>query len=186
MTTAEPAGEPSRQPGAAPAAGADRASRAELGLIGLLLVLGVYLVLDAGSITVPGSSNTVGPRAFPYLVGGLMTAVALALAVRVLRGDRAPADAGEDIDADAPPSWRAVGIVALAFLGHALLINQIGWPLAATLMFTVVAWALGAADPIRAALVGGAVSVVTWIVFARLLDVALPGGTLLELATEWM
>jgi putative tricarboxylic transport membrane protein len=151
----------------------------------LLGLLGVYLVVDAGSIAVPGSTNTVGPRFFPYLVGGLVIATALALGYRVYRGDRGPADASEDVDPTAGTSWRAVGIIAVAFLAHALLINVIGWPLAVTLMFGTVAWALGARGIVRPLIAGGITSVVVWIVFVKALNVALPGGTLLELATNW-
>ena len=50
-------------------------------------------------------------------------------------GDRGPEEGGEDIDPDAPTSWRAVGIISVAFLAQALLINVVGWPLAVTSMF---------------------------------------------------
>ena len=157
----------------------------ELVLTALLGALGVYLVVDAGSIALPGSTNAVGPRFFPYLVGGLVIATALALGFRVLRGDRGPADESEDVDPTAGTSWRAVGIIAAAFLAHALLINVIGWPLAVTLMFGTVAWALGARGIVRPLIAGGITSVVVWILFVKALNVALPGGTLLELATSW-
>ena len=157
----------------------------ELALGTLLLLLGVYLVVGAGSIAVPGSSNTVGPRFFPYLVGAATIVVGGVLAVRVLRGDQGPEEAGEDVDPDATTSWRAVGIITLAFLAHALLINVIGWPLSVTLMFGVVAWALGSRGVVRPLLAGGVVSVVVWLVFVKALGVLLPGGILLELATGW-
>jgi len=168
-TTAEPAGR----------------NTGELALTVLLAGLGLYLVLDASSIAVPGSTNTVGPRFFPYLVGGLVLATAVALGVRVFRGDRGPADESEDVDLTAGTSWRAVAIIAVAFLAHALLINVVGWPLAVALMFGVVAWALGARGIVRPLLAGGVTAVVVWIVFVKALGVALPGGTLLELATDW-
>jgi putative tricarboxylic transport membrane protein len=157
----------------------------ELALSLLLLLLGLYVVLDGRTITIPGSSNTVGPRFFPYLVGGATTLVGALLAVRVLRGDQGPEDDGEDIDPDAPTSWRAVGIISLAFLAHALLINVVGWPLAVTAMFGVVAWALGARGIVRPLLAGGITSVVIWLIFVKALGVVLPGGILLELATDW-
>jgi putative tricarboxylic transport membrane protein len=157
----------------------------ELAMTVLLGALGLYLVLDAGSISIPGSTNTIGPRFFPYLVGGLVIATALALGFRVLRGDRGPADESEDVDPTAGTSWRQVGIVAVAFLAHALLINVIGWPLAVTLMFATIAWALGARGIVRPLVAGGISSVVVWIVFVKALNVALPGGTVLEWATSW-
>lgn len=158
----------------------------ELALSVLLLLLGVYLVIGATGITVPGSSNTVGPRFFPYLVGAATVLVGGVLAFRVLRGDQGPEEAGEDVDPDARTSWRAVGIIALAFLAHALLINVIGWPLAVTLMFAAVAWSLGSRGVVRPLLAGAIASVVIWLVFVKALGVLLPGGILLELATSWI
>ena len=157
----------------------------ELALSVLLLLLGAYLIIDGRTITIPGSSNTVGPRFFPYLVGGATVLVGGALAVRILRGDQGPAEEGEDIDPDATTSWRSVAIIAVAFLAHALLINVIGWPLAVTLMFGVIAWALGARGIVRPLLAGGIASVVIWLIFVKALGVLLPGGILLELATNW-
>ena len=174
------------EPAPARAAPAPTRNNGELALSTLLALLGVYLVVGAGSITVPGSSNTVGPRFFPYLVGGATILVGVLLAVRVLRGDQGPEEGGEDVDPDARTSWRSVGIIALAFLAHALLINVIGWPLAVTLMFGVIAWALGARGIVRPLLAGGIVSVVVWLVFVKALGVLLPGGILLELATGWI
>ena len=69
----------------------------ELALSTVLVLLGVYLVVGAGGITVPGSSNTVGPRFFPYLVGAATIVVGGLLALRVLRGDQGPEEAGEDV-----------------------------------------------------------------------------------------
>jgi len=157
----------------------------ELVLAVLLAALGVYLLIDAGAIAVPGSSNTVGPRFFPYAVGGLTLLTGAALALRVLRGDRGPADDSEDVDPDAPTDWRAVAVIAVAFLAHALLINVIGWPLAVALMFAAVAWALGAVGIVRPFLIGLALGCVVWIVFVKALNVALPGGTVLEFLTDW-
>lgn len=158
----------------------------EVALSALLLLLGLYLIVDARSITVPGSSNTVGPRFFPYVVGGATVLVGALLLIRVLRGDQGPAEEGEDIDPEAKTSWRSVAIIAVAFLAHALLINVVGWPLAVTSMFGVVAWALGARGIIRPLVAGGIASVIIWLIFVKALGVVLPGGILLELATEWM
>jgi putative tricarboxylic transport membrane protein len=173
---------PAGAPPAPPPAGR---SNGELAMTVLLGALGLYLLIDAGSIAIPGSASNVGPRFFPYLIGGVVLATALALGFRVFRGDRGPADESEDVDPTAGTSWRSVGIIAVAFLAHAVLINVIGWPLAVTLMFATVAWALGARGIVRPLVAGGIASVVVWILFVKALNVALPGGTFLELATSW-
>ena len=158
----------------------------ELALSIVLLLIGIYVVIEAGNITIPGSANTVGPRFFPYLVGAATILVGGILTIRIALGDRGPEEEGEDIDPHAPTSWRAVGIISVAFLAHALLINVIGWPLAVTLMFGVVAWALGARGIIRPLLAGAITSVIIWLIFVKGLGVLLPGGILLELVTEWL
>lgn len=186
MSTAERPVAPAPTPDEVRESPARTRNTGELALSALLALLGVYLLVGAGSITIPGSSNTVGPRFFPYLVGGATVVVGVLLAVRVLRGDQGPEEGGEDVDPTARTSWRSVGIIALAFLAHALLINVIGWPLAVTLMFAAVSWALGARGVVRPLLAGGIVSVVVWLVFVKALGVLLPGGVLLELATAWI
>jgi putative tricarboxylic transport membrane protein len=158
----------------------------EVAMTALLLVIGLYLIIGAGRIAIPGSANTLGPRFFPYLIGGATVVVAVLLGLRILRGDVGPEDAGEDIDPNARTSWRAVGIIAVAFLAHALLINVVGWPLAVTSMFGVVAWSLGARGILRPLLAGAITSVVIWLLFVKALGVLLPGGVLLELATSWI
>ena len=158
----------------------------ELVMAVLLAALGVYLLIDAGAIAVPGSSNTVGPRFFPYAVGALTLVTGVGLGFRVLRGDRGPADDSEDVDPDAPTDWRAVAVIAVAFAAHALLINVIGWPLAVALMFAAVSWALGAVGVVRPFLIGLTLGCVAWIVFVKALNVALPGGTVLEFLTGWI
>ena len=183
--TVPTASERATTPAASALPGERAPRRGELVLSVLLVLLGVYLVLDARGIAVPGSANTVGPRFFPYLVGGTTILVGAVLALRILRGDRGPEEDGEDIDPDAPTSWRAVAIIAVAFLAHALLINVVGWPLAVTSMFGVVAWALGARGIVRPLIAGGITSVIIWLLFVKALGVVLPGGILLERATAW-
>ena len=185
MSSAADVGPPEAAPEPSRPAGAPGRNTGELVMALLLAALGLYLVLDATTIAVPGTSSQVGPRFFPYLIGGVIVATGVALAVRVWRGDQGPADESEDVDPDAPTSWREVGIIAAAFLAHALLINVVGWPLAVTLMFATVAWALGARGIVRPLIAGGVASVVVWIVFVKALNVALPGGTILEWLTDW-
>lgn len=159
----------------------DRRPIGELGMAALLALLGVVVLVGAGGITQPGSSNTIGPRFFPYLVGGALVAIAIALVITVWKGELVDPEGGEDIDPTQPMDWKAIGVVVVAFAAHALLINVVGWPLAVTLMFAGVVKALGSKGWIAPLAAGGATSVIVWIIFVKALNVALPGGVLLEM-----
>jgi putative tricarboxylic transport membrane protein len=176
VTAAGQAGDP-----AGGAAGRVRGVAGELILVAAVAALGVFVLIDTTGIRVPGSSNTIGPRFFPYLVGGLLVATAAALAVQVLRGRAAPPEEGEDVDVEAGTDWRTVAIVIAGFGVHALLIEPVGWPIAVTVMFAVVSLALGSAHPVRTVLIGLALSITVWLVFVLALGLSLPGGPL-----EWV
>lgn len=160
---------------------AHRIAVGELAMVLGLAALGAFVLVETPTIRVPGSTNTVGPRFFPYLVGGLLVLTAVALAAQVLRGRAAPPEDSEDIDTAAGTDWRAVVLVAAGFAGHALLIEPVGWPIAATVLFAVVALALGGRRPVFTVAIGLSISVVVWLVFVLGLEVALPGGPL-----EWV
>ncbi len=150
----------------------------ELGFPVALLALGAFVVVDAGRIVAPSSSNTVGPKAFPYAVGVLLVATAVALLVSVARGGRGAAEDGEDVDTAAGTDWVTVAKLAGSFVALVVLVEPLGWPIAATLLFTGAAWALGARPVWRPALVGAVLGVGTYLLFVRFLGLFLPAGPL--------
>jgi putative tricarboxylic transport membrane protein len=154
--------------------------RSELGVCALLLVLGVLVLTDA--ITMDASfaqRGPVGPKTVPLVVGAGLLLVAVLLAVDVLRGGRGEAEGGEDIDLSAPGDWRTVLLLTGVFLGNALLIQPLGFPISGALLFWGSAYALGSRSFHRDPLVAAVLSVVTFFVFDRLLAVPLPGGPLM-------
>ncbi|WHT19236.1 tripartite tricarboxylate transporter TctB family protein [Crossiella sp. CA-258035] len=153
--------------------------RSELGICLLLLALGVLVVADA--IRIPANftqRGPVGPELVPYLVGGGLILVAALLARDVLRGGRGEAEAGEDVDLDAPADWRVVAQLAAAFLANVVLINLVGFPLSGMVLFWGAAYALGSRNFVRDPLVAAGLSILTYLVFNTLLGVSLPGGPL--------
>ena len=142
-----------------------------------LFALGVFTVIETTTITVPGSANVVGPRAFPYAVGVLLIGAAVALAVSLARGQHGHAEEGEDVDAEARTDWGTVAKLVGSFAVLVLLVEPLGWPIAATLLFGGTAWALGARIW-RAVLVGAVLSVLTHVLFVEVLGLFLPAGPL--------
>ncbi|MBL0885125.1 tripartite tricarboxylate transporter TctB family protein [Myceligenerans indicum] len=154
--------------------------RGELVLAVTIGALGVYVLLTAGSIVVPGSTNTLGPRAFPYLVGALLAAIGVVLTVLVLRGGAGQAEEGEDVDPAVRTDWRTVVLLLAALVVHVFVINVIGWPPAAALLFASAAVVLGARPWWRAALIGLVLGLTIQAVFGGALGLSLPAGPLLE------
>ncbi|MEL5990956.1 tripartite tricarboxylate transporter TctB family protein [Microbacterium phosphatis] len=173
----EPA--PITRPGEVIASPGSRALRGrrigELVFIGVILAFSILALVMTGFIREPaGSSNVLGARVVPYAVNGLMLLASLGALIAVLRGDVGAPDEGEDIDPDAPTSWRTVILVCLAFSSLIVVIPLLGWPVAVTVLFTGASLALGAGSWWKALLLGAGLGILTQIVFGSLLGLSLP------------
>ncbi|MEV7280296.1 tripartite tricarboxylate transporter TctB family protein [Streptomyces sp. NPDC093111] len=152
----------------------------ELGVGLILLALGVLVLTDALTMPVDlGQRGPVGPRTVPLVVGTGLLLVAVLLTVDVLRGGRGEAEGGEDVDLSEPGDWRTVLLLAGVFLGFAVLIGPAGFPVAGALLFWGAAYALGSRHLTRDPLIAAALSLLTYVVFDKLLGVPLPGGPLM-------
>lgn len=164
----------STTPAEAPAA--TSAGRAELGLAALVVAVGVVVLVDASRIAAPATSNAVGPRFFPVVVGVLLVLVGGWLAVDVLRGGTGEPEIDEDVDLTRPSDWRTLALLTAAFVLHALLLRPAGWPVAGAVLFWGTAAALGSRSWLRDGAVSIALGVLVYLLFARGLGVSLPAG----------
>ncbi|WP_442806328.1 tripartite tricarboxylate transporter TctB family protein [Streptomyces sp. NBC_01317] len=180
-STATPPGTPSAAPAGGP--GARRTwlrEHSEIGVGVLLLALGVLVLTDALTMDVEITQRgPVGPRTVPIVVGIGLVVVAVLLTLDVLRGGRGEAEGGEDIDLTEPADWRTVLLLAGVFLGNAVLIGPLGFPISGALLFWGSAYALGSRHFDRDPLIAAGLSLVTYFVFDNLLGVPLPGGPLM-------
>ncbi|SDJ94560.1 tripartite tricarboxylate transporter TctB family protein [Streptomyces indicus] len=171
--------EPPEAPEAAPRKSWLR-EHSELGVSVLLLALGVLVLTDALTMEVDiEQRGPIGPKTVPVVVGIGLLVIAVLLAVDVLRGGRGEAEGGEDIDLSEPADGRTVLLLAGVFLGFAVLIGPLGFPIAGALLFWGAAFALGSRRLDRDPLIAAVLSVVTYAVFNNLLGVPLPGGPLI-------
>ncbi|MEU3602844.1 tripartite tricarboxylate transporter TctB family protein [Streptomyces sp. NPDC006798] len=180
----------SETPAAGPAEGPGRAApegrrswlrdHSELGVSVLLFAIGVLVLTDALTMDVSISERgPVGPKTVPIVVGIGLLVVAVLLAVDVMRGGRGEAEGGEDIDLSEPSDWQTVLLLTGVFLGFAVLIGPIGFPIAGTLLFWGAAFALGSRHYHRDPLIAAVIALSTYYVFNNLLGVPLPGGPLM-------
>lgn len=152
----------------------------ELGVGLMLLILGILVLTDALTMDVDITQRgPIGPKTVPIVVGIGLLAVAVLLSLDVLRGGRGEAEGGEDIDLSEPSDWRTVLLLAGVFLGNAVLIGPLGFPISGALLFWGSAYALGSRHLQRDPLIAAGLSLVTYFLFNNLLGVPLPGGPLM-------
>ena len=134
-------------------------------LVGLLLFISIAGIWIARSFEAPFSYEPVGPRAFPMLILALLGISAIALMLEK-KGDTVWAP---------PPVMKRIGALFLIVLVYAWLFDKLGFILATALMVIPVARFFGGRW--THALAGGVgLGAGLFILFDRLLDVALPTG----------
>ena len=172
---------PTRPPAGQNPAGtaAARSKTGEFIFAGLAFALGIFVFVGAFSIRVPGAGTQVGPRVFPFMVGTILVISAAMVLIGVFRGHLADAEEGEDIDAHAKTDWVTLAKIVGFVVAHIVLIEIIGWPFAAAILFGGVAWSLGAKRWWVGGLIGLALAFVVYLVFGGLLGLSLPPGPLL-------
>jgi putative tricarboxylic transport membrane protein len=153
--------------------------RSELGVCVLLAALGVLVLIDASRIPTDFTQRgPVGPAAVPVVVGVALLVIAVLLARDVLRGGHGESEMGEDIDLSHPSDWRTVLLLIAAFLANVVLIDRVGFPISGAVLFWGAAYALGSRHWLRDPLIALALSVITYLIFARGLGIGLPAGPL--------
>ncbi|SBS78043.1 Integral membrane protein [uncultured Mycobacterium sp.] len=148
-------------------------------VVGVLVIVGGFLVysgltLDEGFAKV----DPVGPKFFPLIIGVAALVLAVILAVAIPRGSKGEADAGEDIDPEAPGDWRTVGLLIALFVAMILLVNPLGWVITSALFFAGAATILGSRHYVRNVVIGVVLALASFYAFYSGLGIPLPAGIL--------
>ncbi|AZD28936.1 tripartite tricarboxylate transporter TctB family protein [Pseudomonas chlororaphis] len=144
--------------------------------IGLGLIA-ISLVLVIGALRFPPEMGFVilGAHVYPCAVGAFLGAVGLLLSYQACTGGFRELGASGDDSAQAQPggrlgaAWVTAGLVAIA-----VLINLIGFVLAAGLLFACSARGFGSRRPLRDLAIGIALTLPIYWLFNAGLGVALP------------
>jgi putative tricarboxylic transport membrane protein len=148
-------------------------------VVAVLVAVGGFLVLDA--TTLPegfAKVDPVGPKFFPMVIGIAALVLAVVLAIAIPRGSKGEADAGEDVDPDAPGDWRTVGLLIVLFVAMILLVNPLGWVIMSTLFFGGAATILGSKHYVRNFVIGLILALASFYAFYSGLGIPLPAGIL--------
>jgi len=145
-----------------------------------LVVLALGVTYGVGATDFPSETGYAGisARFFPGLVATFLIVVGALLLWQVVTGGLRNFT---DELAVATANYRGGLWVSTGILLHALLINRIGFVLAATLLFTCAARGFGSSKWWRDALVGAALVLPVFWLFTQVLDVSLP-----QLINSWL
>jgi putative tricarboxylic transport membrane protein len=112
-----------------------------------------------------------GPYPLFVLAGLLIFGIAATF--RMAGATRLSAVASAKADAS-PANWQPVAMLAIGIVMHLMLAERAGFIVAAAALFWFTARAFDTRHPLRDALFAVAVSVSAWVLFARVLQLALP------------
>lgn len=148
-----------------------RAGEALLALA--LLALGLFVAIRTAQMQVAPSYAAIGPRTFPFLVAGGLLVIGALLLREALVG-HIEHDRGLELD------WPAAGLVCVGLVLQFTLIMTLGWVLAATLMFVIVARAFASRRSQVDAALGVVLAGGTFAIFNWGLGLDLPAGALID------
>ena len=149
----------------------------QLGLAAAVVLIGAFTVYDATTLEV-GFADPVGPRVFPYVVGGALVVLGALLGIAAWRGDVPQEEGGEDVDLTQRADWPTVGKLLGVLLFTILTLNVLGWAVNGAILFAGAAWALGSRTLVRDVLIGAVLAVGSWYAFYSGLGIPLGAGIL--------
>jgi putative tricarboxylic transport membrane protein len=118
----------------------------------------------------------VGPRVFPLMAVGGIAALALLLMRQALDGGWQQIE-----EKEVRPDRAAVGLIAAGLVANVLLIGPLGFTLASTVMFTLIAWGFGSRRHLFDAGLGFVLALATYFGFAKALGVNIGAGVVEQL-----
>ena len=149
----------------------DRSTLLASAALGMVMVIGsVVVLIDAASLR--ASDAVVGPAAAPTTVGILLGALGALMALHAVRRLRAATVR------QALPHRRLLrlGAMVAVLVAFAVLLPILGYVVSSALLFTGAALLLGAPHPARTAAYGWTLAGVVFLIFDRLIGLALPAG----------
>lgn len=139
-----------------------------------LLTLGAYVLHQVQSITQTASYEQIGPRLFPLVVGAALVIFSLVLTWQALAGGWRNMPEGQE--EHKTPDWVSFGLIGAALVLQMVLMKAVGFVLASTLLFVLVARGFGSKRWKRDLAIGAAVSIAAFVLFTAALDLSLPAS----------
>jgi putative tricarboxylic transport membrane protein len=150
--------------------------RADLCVGLFVLGLGGLALWQAAVIPTSPIYSQVGPRAVPYTVAAVLAILGLGLILSALRGGWS--SELEEVQEAPPTNWRALALLGAGLIANLALIGPLGFSLAASVQFVLVAAAFGSRHFVRDAVLALVLTLLVWFGFVELLGVNIGAGLL--------
>lgn len=135
----------------------------------VLAGLGVLVLLASRMVMGDAPHASVGPRALPGLIGTSLVVLGLVFMMAAWRGSGFP-------EAARPARRGALPWIMAGLVGGVVIVEPMGFPLAAAWVFVMSARAFESRQWVRNVLIGVVLGVLVYVIFTRVLGVSLPGG----------
>ncbi|HVF65165.1 MAG TPA: tripartite tricarboxylate transporter TctB family protein [Casimicrobiaceae bacterium] len=148
---------------------------AQIVIAGALVALAIFVFFQIRQIPADGGYSAVGPRFTPLIIAAGLAIVGGVLLVQALtRGWKSMEGSVPAAPLSAPAfAWISGGLVL-----HMIVIGFVGFTIASTMLFAMVARGFGSRRVVRDATIGLVLAVAIFLFFTRVLNVALPASPL--------
>ncbi|MEV4737539.1 tripartite tricarboxylate transporter TctB family protein [Microbacterium sp. LWO14-1.2] len=151
-------------------------SKGELAFAGLLLVLGIFVLIETAAIPIPVAASNVGPRFMPYFAGGLLTVAAAWTLLEILRGRSASPEESELADPTQKFHFGRVALLVASVIAFGVLLDPLGYLIAAPLCMFGLLLTFGARRWWLMTVVSVVLPVLIFLLFTEVLGIYLPLG----------
>ena len=119
-----------------------RSAKGELVFTSFLFVVGVVVLLDATQLPVSNTADVVASSTFPSIIGAILVALSIIQLISVARGNLGEPESIEGGTADSRANYKPLLLVTVGLVLFAAGVKFVGFPIAATTLFTFVVYAL--------------------------------------------
>jgi putative tricarboxylic transport membrane protein len=158
-----------------------QAGKGELAFAGFLLLLGLITIWDTSQMLVPDGTSVISPRSFSYTIGAFLSITSVLLLADVLRGNSGVSEGTEAGDPFQKADFKTMAQVVAAISANVILLDLLGFIVAATVSFWGVAYAFGARKYLKDFMVAIVFSVIVYFGFTQGLNINLPAGIFADL-----
>ncbi len=148
----------------------------DLAVGAFVLLLGALALWQTSVIPTSPIYAQVGPKAVPTVVGAGLLALGAGLVASALRGGWS--HTLDEVQGAPPTNWRALGLLLAGLAANLVLIGPLGFSIAASVQFVLVAAAFGSRRLVRDLVLALVLTLLVWFLFVELLGVNIGAGLL--------